>query len=49
MTLVFLGAIWDKWLEIFTQALASNSFAQDVGPIGLSLPFTSTQVMTSSG
>jgi hypothetical protein len=39
----------DKWLEIFTHAFASNSFAQEVGPIGRSLPFISTHVMTSSG
>jgi hypothetical protein len=45
----FLGAILDKWLEIFTQVFASNSFAQEVGLIGRSLPFTSTHVMTSSG
>ena len=49
MTLVFFGAILDKWLEIFTQAFASSSFAQELGPIGLSVPFTSTHVMTSSG
>jgi hypothetical protein len=49
MTLVFLEAILDRWLEIFTQAFASNSLAQKVGPIGLSLPFISTHVITSSG
>ena len=49
ITLVFLAAILDKWLEILTQAFASSSFAQEVGPIGLSLPFISTHVMTSCG
>src|SRR5919108_3397600 len=49
MTLVFLEAILAKWLEILTQAFASISFAQEVDPIGLSLPLTSTHVITSSG
>jgi hypothetical protein len=33
----FLGAILDKWLEILVQAFASNSFAQEVGPLVLQL------------
>jgi hypothetical protein len=37
ITLVFFGAIFDKWLEIFTQAFASSSFAQEVGPIPILL------------